>query len=102
VGCRNLGRLPQLGFLIFFDKIFLVNLINHNLSGIEISAFFNFFWDFFEIISILEVEIGRNGPRILGVNNMSMLCFAHISHHYNIALSISRTLIDMILHFLLE
>jgi hypothetical protein len=42
VGCRNLGRLPQLGFLIFFDKIFLVNLINHNLYGVEISAFFIF------------------------------------------------------------
>jgi hypothetical protein len=28
-----------------------------------------FFWGiFFEIISILEVEIGRNGPGILGVN----------------------------------
>jgi hypothetical protein len=39
VGCRNLGRLPQLEFLITFDKIFLAN---HNLSGIEISAFFNF------------------------------------------------------------
>jgi hypothetical protein len=68
VGCRNLGRLPQLGFLIFFDKIFLVNLINHNLSGVEISAFLNFFGDFFEIISILEVEIGRNEPGILRVN----------------------------------
>jgi hypothetical protein len=39
VGCKNLGRLPQLGFLIFFDKTFLVNLINHNLYGVEISAF---------------------------------------------------------------
>jgi hypothetical protein len=39
VGCRNLDRLSQLGFLIFFDKTFLVNLINHNLSGVEISAF---------------------------------------------------------------
>jgi hypothetical protein len=28
---------------------------------------FNFFWDFLEIISILEVEIGRNGPGILEV-----------------------------------
>jgi hypothetical protein len=35
--------LPQLGFLIFFDKIFLVNLINHNLYGVEISAFFIFY-----------------------------------------------------------
>jgi hypothetical protein len=42
VGCRNLGMLPQLGFLIFFDKTFLVNLINHNLYGVEISAIFNF------------------------------------------------------------
>jgi hypothetical protein len=42
VGCKYLGRLPKLGFLIFFDKIFLVNLINHNLSGVEISVFFNF------------------------------------------------------------
>jgi hypothetical protein len=67
VGCTNLERLSQLGFLIFFDKIFLVNLINHNLSGVEISALFNFLGDFFEIINILEVEIGRNGPGILGV-----------------------------------
>jgi hypothetical protein len=42
VGCRILGKLPQLGFLIFFDKIFLVNLINHNIFGVEISAFFKF------------------------------------------------------------
>jgi hypothetical protein len=71
VGCRNLGRLSQLGFLIFFDKIFLVNLINHNLFGVKISTFLHFFiflGDFFEKISILEVEIGINGPRILGVN----------------------------------
>jgi hypothetical protein len=72
VGCRNFGRLPQLGFLIFFDKIFLVNLINHNLYGVEISIFFYFFiflffWGFFENFSILEVEIGGNGPGILGV-----------------------------------
>jgi hypothetical protein len=70
VGCRNFGRLPQLGFLIFFDKIFLVNLINHNLYRVGISAFFYFFYffgDFFENFSILEVEIGRNGPGILGV-----------------------------------
>jgi hypothetical protein len=66
VGCIYLGMLPQLGFLIFFDKIFLVNLINHNLSGVEISAFFNFLGDFFEKISILEVEIGRNELGILG------------------------------------
>jgi hypothetical protein len=39
-----LGRLPQLGFLIFFDKIFLVNLINHNLSRVEISAFLFLFF----------------------------------------------------------
>jgi hypothetical protein len=43
-------------------------LINHNLYAVEISAFFNFFGDFFENFSILEVEIGRNGPGILGVN----------------------------------
>jgi hypothetical protein len=70
VGCRNLGRLPQLGFLIFFDKIFLVNLINHNLYGVEISAFLFYFYflgDFSKKFSILEVEIGRNGPGILGV-----------------------------------
>jgi hypothetical protein len=39
--------------------------------GLKLSAFFyffNFFGDFFEKISILEVEIGRNGPGILGVN----------------------------------
>jgi hypothetical protein len=49
VGCRNLGMLPQLGFLIFFDKIFLVNLINHNLYGVEISAFLIYFifWGLF-------------------------------------------------------
>jgi hypothetical protein len=49
-----------------------VNLINHNLYGVEISAFKNiiFFWDFFENFSILEVEIGRNGPGILGVKGM--------------------------------
>jgi hypothetical protein len=44
-------------------------LINHNLYGVEnFSIFiFYFFWgDFFEKSSILEVEIGRNGPRILG------------------------------------
>jgi hypothetical protein len=42
--------LPQLGFLIFFDKIFLVNLINHNLYGVEISAFsiLFYFFDFFK------------------------------------------------------
>jgi hypothetical protein len=70
VGCRYLGRLPQLGFLMFFDKIFIVNLINHNLSGFENFSilFFNVLGDFFEKISILEVEIGRNGPGILGVN----------------------------------
>jgi hypothetical protein len=71
VGCRNLARLPQLGFLIFFDKIFLVNLINHNLYGVEISAFFYFFIflrDFFGNFSILEVEIGKNRNGILGVN----------------------------------
>jgi hypothetical protein len=28
---------------------------------------------FFEKISILEVEIGRNGPRILGVNGIRIL-----------------------------
>jgi hypothetical protein len=31
---------------------------------------FNFFGDFFENFSILEVEIGRNGPGILGVNQV--------------------------------
>jgi hypothetical protein len=31
--------------------------------------------DFFEIISILEVEIGRNGPGILGVKKIeNMMC----------------------------
>jgi hypothetical protein len=82
VGCRNFGKLPQLGFLIFFDKIFLVNLINHNLYGVEISAFsilFYFFWDFFEIFSILEVEIGRNGPGILGVK-VDMECASPYSY----------------------
>jgi hypothetical protein len=72
VACKYLGRLPQLRFLIFFDKIFLVNLINHNLSGVEISAFYfilYFFGDYFKIISILEVEIGRNGLGILGVKS---------------------------------
>jgi hypothetical protein len=29
--------------------------------------FYFIFGDFFEIFSILEVEIGRNGPGILGV-----------------------------------
>jgi hypothetical protein len=29
--------------------------------------FSKFFWNFLENFSILEVEIGRNGPRILGV-----------------------------------
>jgi hypothetical protein len=68
--------LPQLGFLIFFDKIFLVNLINHNLYGVEISAFLNFlnfFGDFFENFIILEVEIGKNGPGILGVKYIIIL-----------------------------
>jgi hypothetical protein len=53
VGCRNFGRLPQLGFLIFFDKIFLVNLINHNLYRVEISTFlyFKFFGGIFLKIS---------------------------------------------------
>ena len=47
-----------------------MNLINHNLYGVEISAFFNFSifsGDFFENFSILEVEIGRDGPGILAV-----------------------------------
>jgi hypothetical protein len=30
--------------------------------------FLKFFWDFFENFSILEVEIGRIRPGILGVN----------------------------------
>ena len=63
MGCRYLGRLPQLGFFIFFDKIFIVDLINHNLSRVENFSIFEFFYflgDFFEKISILEVEIGRN------------------------------------------
>jgi hypothetical protein len=49
VGCRYLGKLPQLGFLIIFDKIFSVNLINHNLSGDEISAssYILIFWGIF-------------------------------------------------------
>jgi hypothetical protein len=72
VGCRNLGKLPQLGSLIFFDKIFYVNIINHNLYGVEISAFFYFYFflgDCFENFSTLEVEIGRNEPGILGIKN---------------------------------
>jgi hypothetical protein len=73
VGCRNLGRLPQLGFLIFFDKTFLVNLINHNLYGVENFSILNFLGDFFENFSILEVEIGRNGLGILGVKNLEVL-----------------------------
>jgi hypothetical protein len=32
--------------------------------------FFYFVGDFFENFSILEVEIGRNGPRILGVKQL--------------------------------
>jgi hypothetical protein len=49
-GLHVLNRLPQLGFLIFFDNTFLVNLINHNLSGVEISAFYFilFFGGFFQ------------------------------------------------------
>jgi hypothetical protein len=41
--------------------------------GLKISAFFYFFifWGFSELISILEVEIGRNGPGILGVKHRS-------------------------------
>ena len=71
----NLGRLSQLGFLIFFDKIFLVNLVNHNLLGIEISAFFfkKNLGDFFKKINILEVEIGKNKPRILGVKSVKYI-----------------------------
>jgi hypothetical protein len=56
--------------MFYFIKIFIVNLINHNLSGVEnfyISFSFSFFWGFFEKISILEVEIGRNMLGILGV-----------------------------------
>ena len=34
---------------------------------------FNFFGDFFKNLSILEVEIGINGPRILGVKNEATL-----------------------------
>jgi hypothetical protein len=36
-----------------------------------------FFGDFFEIFSILEVEIGRKGPGILGVNHFIALHGAH-------------------------
>jgi hypothetical protein len=41
--------------------------------GLKFQHFFIFcfFGDFFEIISILEVEIGRNGPGILGVNGLT-------------------------------
>jgi hypothetical protein len=37
--------------------------------GLKFQHFLIFliFWDFFENFSILEVEIGRNGPGILGV-----------------------------------
>ena len=70
MGYRNFGKLPRLGFLIFFEKIFLVNTIKHNLYGVEISASKknkNKNMDFFEIFNILGVKIGKNGPRILGV-----------------------------------
>jgi hypothetical protein len=65
----------------------IVNLINHNLSGVKISTFFNFFnffEDFFEKISILEVEIGRNGPRILGVNKARGLELQQSTHYSRI------------------
>jgi hypothetical protein len=35
--------------------------------------FFILFWHFFENFSILEVEIGRNGPGILGVKHGYLL-----------------------------
>ena len=44
-------------------------MINHNLSRVEILAFKKKIGDFFETINILEVEIGRNGLGILGVND---------------------------------
>jgi hypothetical protein len=34
--------------------------------------------DFFEKISILEVEIGRNGPGILGVNHLTLVSTLNI------------------------
>jgi hypothetical protein len=34
-----------------------------------IYLFFGFFCGFFKKISVLEVEIGKNGPGILGVNS---------------------------------
>jgi hypothetical protein len=40
--------------------------------------FFKFFRDFFENFSILEVEIGGNGPGILGVNAASLLKKFHV------------------------
>jgi hypothetical protein len=45
--------------------------------GLKISAFFIFifFWGFSELFSILEVEIGRNGPGILGVKTTTLLLF---------------------------
>jgi hypothetical protein len=30
----TLGRLPELEFLIFFDALFMVDSINHNLLGV--------------------------------------------------------------------
>jgi hypothetical protein len=33
--------------------------------------FYYYFWDFFEITNILEEEIGRNRPGILGVKGSS-------------------------------
>jgi hypothetical protein len=37
--------------------------------GLKFQHFIYLFGDFFENFSILEVEIGRNGPGILGVKN---------------------------------
>jgi hypothetical protein len=67
---QELRQVTTVRIFNIFWQDFLVNLINHNLYGVEISAFFNFFnffGDFFENFSILEVEIGINGLGILGV-----------------------------------
>jgi hypothetical protein len=39
---QELRQFTTIRILIFFDKIFLANLINHNLYGVEISAFYYF------------------------------------------------------------
>jgi hypothetical protein len=58
--------LPQLQFLIFFVALFLESPINHNVAGLKDFLFFIFLGIFLKI-NILEVEIGKNRPGILGV-----------------------------------